>query len=132
MTIGGWFVFTIAAVIAIVVTVAVCICANNKIMPVISILACMAVIAGVFFGLRWYFTSTAAGQRKIIDQRSNLGGGIERTINVYTANGDTIASYTGKIDIEDADGGYVKFDYDGKRYIYYNCFVETVAELEEQ
>ncbi len=32
------------------------------------------------------------------------------------------------IDIETNDGGYVKFDFDGKRYIYYNCFVETIAE----
>lgn len=28
----------------------------------------------------------------------------------------------------DLNGGYVKFDYDGKRYVYYNCFVETIAD----
>jgi hypothetical protein len=43
-------------------------------------------------------------------------------------NGKIIASYEGRIDIETNDGGYVKFDYDGKRYVYYNCFVETIAD----
>ena len=36
----------------------------------------------------------------------------------------------GKIDIDSNEGGYVKFDYDGKRYIYYNCFVESVADID--
>lgn len=37
--------------------------------------------------------------------------------------------YTGKIDIEGNDGGYVLFDYEGKRYTYYNCFVESIADI---
>ena len=65
-----------------------------------------------------------------MDQKSNISG-IERTITVYTANGDVIATYTGTIDVEQNDGGYVKFDFNGKRYIYYNCFVETIAEIGE-
>lgn len=35
-----------------------------------------------------------------------------------------------KIDIETNDGGYVKFDYKGKRYMYYNCFVESIADID--
>ena len=58
----------------------------------------------------------------------DLNGGLNRIINVYTADGKIIASYEGRIDIETNDGGYVKFDYDGKRYVYYNCFVETIAD----
>ena len=46
------------------------------------------------------------------------------------ANRDIIATYTGKIDIDQNDGGYVKFDFERKRYIYYNCFVETIANIE--
>lgn len=57
-----------------------------------------------------------------------MNGGLNRIINVYTADGKIIASYEGRIDIETNDGGYVKFDYDGKRYVYYNCFVETIAD----
>lgn len=62
------------------------------------------------------------------DIKSDMNGGLNRIINVYTADGKIIASYEGRIDIETNDGGYVKFDYDGKRYVYYNCFVETIAD----
>lgn len=62
------------------------------------------------------------------DVKSDLNNGLNRIINVYTADGKIIASYEGRIDIETNDGGYVKFDYDGKRYVYYNCFVETIAD----
>lgn len=65
----------------------------------------------------------------MIDQASNLGNGMERTVTVYTANGDVIAQYEGHIDIDANDGGYVKFDFEGKRYIYYNCFVESIAVI---
>lgn len=30
----------------------------------------------------------------------------------------------------DAAGGIVKFDLNGKRYMYYNCFVEAIEEAE--
>ena len=67
--------------------------------------------------------------RALTDQKSELSNGLERTITIYTANGDKIAEYSGKIDIEGNDGGYVLFDYNGKRYTYYNCFVESIAEI---
>lgn len=72
---------------------------------------------------------TEAFDRSMVDMKSNWTGGLNRTITVYTANGEVIAQYTGKIDIESTDGGYVKFDHNGKRYIYYNCFVETIADI---
>lgn len=67
--------------------------------------------------------------RMATDLKSDFNGGLDRTVTVYTADGDIIAEYKGKIDIETNDGGYVKFDYDGKRYIYYNCFVESIADI---
>ncbi len=69
-------------------------------------------------------------QRKIVDLKSNFGGGLNRTINVYTADGQKLATYSGNIDIGENNGGYLKFDYNGKRYIYYNCFVESIADIE--
>lgn len=72
---------------------------------------------------------TEKAKREYVDFKSNVNGGLERTVRVYTANGDIIAEYSGKIDIENNAGGYVKFDFDGKRYIYYNCFVETIADI---
>ena len=73
-------------------------------------------------------TGCASADRACTDIKSNMEGGLNRVINVYTANGDLMAHYEGKIDIASAEGGYVKFDFDGKRYIYYNCFIETIAE----
>lgn len=75
-------------------------------------------------------TGCAWWDRMVVDIKSDVAGGIQRTIKVYTANGDLLAEYEGKIDIEANEGGYVKFDYDGKRYIYYNCFVESIADID--
>lgn len=53
-------------------------------------------------------TGCAGFKREIVDMK--------RVITVYTADGKKIAEYKGKIDIDTNDGGYVKFDYKGKRY----------------
>ena len=54
--------------------------------------------------------------------------GIDRHIKVMTATGEVIAEFDGVIDIESSDGGKVLFDYEGKRYVYYNCLVEAVEK----
>lgn len=74
-------------------------------------------------------TGCASWDRAVQDMKSDLNNGVQRTIRVYTANGDLMAEYNGKIDLEVNQGGYVKFDFNGKRYIYYNCFVETIADI---
>lgn len=68
--------------------------------------------------------------RAVTDFKSNMNGGMQRTITVYTADGKELATYTGKIDIDTNAGGYVKFDFNGKRYLYYNCFVESIADID--
>lgn len=75
-------------------------------------------------------TGCAGLKRGIVDMKSDWNGGMKRVITVYTADGKKIAEYKGKIDIDTNDGGYVKFDYKGKRYMYYNCFVESIAEID--
>lgn len=75
-------------------------------------------------------TGCSSCERAMVDIKSDVGGGLQREVNVYTADGELLAHYEGKIDIEASDGGYVKFDLDGKRYIYYNCFIETIADIE--
>lgn len=86
----------------------------------------LTAIAGLVIGM---CGCTSSFERTVVDVKSNLSGGLNRTVTVYTADGDVIATYQGKIDIDTNDGGYVKFDYDGKRYIYYNCFVESIADI---
>lgn len=90
----------------------------------------IALIAATWFGGHWYCNNTASGIRSMTDQKAELGNGLNRTVTVYTADGQVIAQYTGHIDIEDNDGGYILFDYDGKRYTYYNCFVESIADID--
>ena len=129
MTIGAWICFVIFSVLIACVCLLVmdmCISVPGR---VLCGAAAVAIIVAMFLCFRWYFTKTASGQRALVDQKSNISNGIERTVTVYTADGETIAQYKGKIDIDANDGGYVKFDFDGKRYIYYNCFVESIADI---
>lgn len=75
---------------------------------------------------------TASDRRHMNDAKSDITGGLNRTVRVYTADGSLLAEYKGKIDLapyEEVGGGVVKFDLDGKRYIYYNCYVETIGDL---
>lgn len=88
----------------------------------------IAIILAVLI-IAFSFVGCASWQRTINDLKSDISGGLKRVINVYTADGKLLATYKGKIDIDTNDGGYVKFDFNGKRYIYYNCFIETIAEL---
>lgn len=88
------------------------------------------IVFGTYAGLKWYHTETATGRRAVVDERSDLGNGLERTINILNADGEVIRTYTGIIDIEGNDGGYVIFDFNGKRYTYYNCYLESVANIE--
>jgi len=70
-------------------------------------------------------TGCATCQRSCKTWQSEVTGGLNRTVNVYTYDGTLIASYTGRIDIEENESK-VLFDLDGKRYIYYNALVEVI------
>lgn len=129
MTIGGWIIFFFA--VAIVGSLAVYIALYLESIPgkILAAVLGVVIIIAILLGMFWWFNNTASGQRALTDQKSELANGLERIVRVYTANGDIIAEYEGIIDIEGNDGGYVLFDYQGKRYTYYNCFVESIAEI---
>lgn len=129
MTIGGWFVFVLFAICIGCAGFMITVYCDGVAGKCATIVLTIVFIFALLFGMLWFFNNTASGQRALTDQKSDLNNGLERTVNVYTANGDIIATYSGKIDIDTNDGGYVKFDFDGKRYIYYNCFVESIAEI---
>lgn len=88
----------------------------------------LAVVLGLI--LCFEMTGCASWDRMVTDIKSDVNDGIQRTITVYTADGKELATYKGKIDIDTNDGGYVKFDFNGKRYMYYNCFVESIADID--
>lgn len=129
MTIGGWLLFVVFAGLIGAFAVSAFMVCDSVAGKITSVIAGIVLIFALLFGMLWYFNNTASGQRALLDQKSDFNNGIERTVTVYTANGEVIAQYTGKIDIDTNDGGYVKFDFEGKRYIYYNCFIETIAEI---
>ena len=129
MTIGGWIIFAVVAGCMILGAICgVILCESIAAKITIPIVCALATI-GLLTGMLWCFGNTASGQRALTDQKSELANGLERVVRVYTANGDIIAEYEGIIDIEGNAGGYVLFDYQGKRYTYYNCFVESIAEI---
>ena len=130
MTIAGWILFVLLAIIISTAGLALGIdivesAAGRIFIAIIS----LVLIIGLFCGIHWYFNNTASGQRALTDQKSELANGLNRTVTVYTADGNVIAQYKGIIDIEGNDGGYVLFDFEGKRYTYYNCFVESIADI---
>ena len=92
---------------------------------IIAVIVAVAIVFGVGF---WYYNNTASGIRARTDERAELQNGLDRVITIYTADGTVLKQYEGKIDIEQ-DQGYIKFDWNGKRYIYYNCYVETIADI---
>lgn len=129
MTIGGWIFYALIALFVGGFGLACAIDSYKTESKIVIILATVMILFAVLCGMIWYFNNTASGQRAMVDQQSNLANGLNRTVKVYTANGDVIAEYTGLIDIEANDGGYIKFDFEGKRYMYYNCFVESIADI---
>lgn len=130
MTIGGWIICIIFAIGALAVGVFIaCTCEDSKGFQTLTIIIAMIIAIAIFVGGFAYFRCTESGKRSLTDQKSELGGGLDRTVTIYTANGDMIAQYVGKIDIESGNS-YIKFDFEGKRYIYYNCFVETIADID--
>lgn len=134
MTIGGWILLICIIIIISVACIGIgAIFYEYNRRKSINTIVAIAIITLSFLsykGLSWYYQSTASGQRALTDQQSELKNGLERIITVYTADGDVIARYEGRIDIEGNDGGYVIFDFEGRRYTYYNCFVESIAIIE--
>lgn len=60
--------------------------------------------------------------------QSDLSDGLYRIVNVYSLDGKLIATYEGKIDIDDNSNGSIMFDLDGKRYVYYNAIIEVIEK----
>jgi hypothetical protein len=132
MTISSWVGFCMLALLILGGGIGIFVVLMDDDKPIagaICLVVSLALIAGIYGAFRWYHTSTASGIRALTDQKAELSNGLSRHITIYTADGNVIAEYEGKIDLEDNAGGYVLFDYEGKRYTYYNCFVESIADI---
>lgn len=86
---------------------------------IIGVTVIIAIIAGTWFGLVWYFNNTASGARALKTQQSNFDNGINRVITVYDIEGDVIQQYEGKFDIDYSDERILFDDEQGNRHIIY-------------
>lgn len=81
------------------------------------------IVAGLIAGgIALYNTHTESGKRALKSWESEISGGMNRVVHVYDMEGEEIATYQGKFDIqENAQDGIVKvkFDVDGERHIIY-------------
>lgn len=88
---------------------------KGKIAAVLIIIATIAIC----FAMGWWLYNSESGKRAIKDTKSNLSGGIERTVTVYDIDGEIIQQYSGKFDVS-YDSERIKFDDEkGKRHIIY-------------
>lgn len=94
---------------------------KKKIFIALAIVGCLLII--LISG-----ASCSSCDRTVKDIGSDINGGLNRTVKVYDFNGRVITTYKGKIDLEPNDSGVVKFELDGKRYMYYNAFVEVIEQ----
>lgn len=74
--------------------------------------------------------SCASCARACKDYNSDVNGGLYRTVRVYDIDGDLVAEYTGKFDIETDHSTYILWDDEmGKRHIiYFSTFNVIIDE----
>lgn len=78
MTIQGWVLFGILALFILSFGIFGAIIFEKIVWKVLSVVAAMLLIIGLFAGMRWYYQNTASGQRAMTDQKSELDNGLER------------------------------------------------------
>jgi len=83
-------------------------------------------MAGMFAAFT--FPGCASCERVFKSCQSDVSGGLHRIVNVYTHDGQLLATYEGKIDIDNNENGSIMFDMDGKRYVYYNAIIEVIEK----
>lgn len=117
MTIFGWVLFGFLAFCIVLLAVWIGMeVVETKSGTALTIVITSILIFGMLFGFRWYYQSTASGQRALKTQESNLGGGLYRTVEVYSYDGDLIKSWSGEFDVTENDQETF-FDIDGRRVI---------------
>jgi cell division protein FtsI/penicillin-binding protein 2 len=134
MTVGGIILCVVISLILLVGTV-YAIWAfednHNTVGIVLSAIFGIGLIAVTWVLGFWYFNHTESGKRAMKSQESNFNGGITRKVSVYDVQGDVIAEYQGKFDV-DYDNDRIVFDDElGHRHIiYYPTGTVIVDEVE--
>lgn len=127
--IGSWILIIFLMVCGIVGAIASIVFCESKIFRVgltVAILIIAIGLSGVTF---WHLYYTESGKRAQKTFRSEVDGGLYRVVKVYDMQGEQIAEYKGKFDVEEyqTEGvTKIKFDSNGERHIIY-CSTGTVV-----
>ena len=84
---------------------------------IIAVTICV-VLSGCIFVF-----NTASIQSEIKSWRSEIDGGLERTVTVYDYNGKEIRHWTGKFDVSESESETYFDDEDGKRVVIHGGIV---------
>lgn len=84
---------------------------------IIAVTICIVLLGGVFV------FNTSSTQRQMKSLRSDIGGGLERTVTVYDYNGKEIRHWTGKFDVSESESETYFDDEDGKRVVIHGGIV---------
>lgn len=124
----SWVVIIIVGLLGIggaVCAVAFCETMGGKVGITMASIVVAFGLCGLTF---WHLYYTESGKRAQKTFHSEVGGGLHRVVKVYDMQGEQIAEYHGKFDLEEqqTDGvTKIKFDNGGKRHIIY-CSTGTV------
>lgn len=135
MTVGGIILCIFVTIVVLIIAglIAYSLMDNDYKIGALGVVAVgMAIIAGVWIFGNWWYTSTEEGKRALKTQDSNFNGGITREVMVYDMDGDLLAEYRGKFDIEYSDERIMFDDENGQRHIiYFKSGTVVVNELPE-
>ena len=79
---------------------------------IIAVTICVILLGCVFV-----FFNTSSIQRQMKSLRSDIGGGLERTVTVYGYNGKEIRHWTGRFDVSESENETYFDDENGKRVV---------------
>ena len=128
MTLFG--ILTLAALILLIIYITVILI---KAAPSTKFKVSRAFVAFLLIGLLIggfysFYHHTATGQEILHEYTSRLDDNTAYIVNVYSNSGDILANYNGNIKIDIYGDNYLKFQYNGRDYIYYNCDIEIISE----
>lgn len=137
-TLGNWIAIGLIFVIVLASSIGVGVEEDWK-SGLITFVVGMVILVLIAAGIGFYNTHTESGKRALKSWESDKSGGLNRIVHVYDMEGEEIATYQGKFDIEEhAEEGIVKvkFDVDGERHIIYcstgTVVIDEVPEGEEE
>lgn len=119
MTIGGWILFSVIALMVIGISLTFGAMTESGTGVIIGGLIGVIIAIFICIGMHWYYLNTQSGARALKSQESNFNNGIQRKVTVFDVEGDVIAEYEGRFDIEYDDDRILFDDEKGLRHIIY-------------